>query len=374
MSNKRSAVQFEDSADSAPPAANNKKPKKHDDNDSNHNNTACDLYMEGRTHSGNCTEEKARLALKDVKDVCWMHPFDWTKCAYILYNDGTVKEWVNDPGRPKRSWTSVTHYRRIISSTSFLENVSQITCGSDHAAAVLRDGSVVTWGKKSRRARYGRTLTSANDSFVLPGKVQNLGSLLIRQVACTEDLTLALDKDGKLLVWGSFKRGWSSSSSWASAIPTLIPNLPAAKQISARSGFIGVLTKDGKVYTLNLSSSCARKFPPTPSLVQGPLTQQSVAQISCGNYGCMGAVSTNGDLYTWFCESPGREDYLCVDLLGRGSPLDNNSQAFLLVPSIVSMPNDEKVCSISMGKYHCAAISANGRSLFTWYGIYYSSC
>ena len=73
--------------------------------------------------------------------------------------------------------------------------ITQITAGAKHAAALSTEGTVYTWGDKIHAE---------------PEPVYGLEGFGVSQIACGFKYTAALDADGHLHTWGSV--GWLGQS------------------------------------------------------------------------------------------------------------------------------------------------------------------
>ncbi|CAG8821646.1 6665_t:CDS:2, partial [Dentiscutata erythropus] len=78
-----------------------------------------------------------------------------------------------------------------------------ISVGSLHAAALTRDGKVVTWVCNNHGA-LGR-ITENEDDEREPFYAQGIDNVTIVKVACGGNITLALSKDGQLYISSTFK-------------------------------------------------------------------------------------------------------------------------------------------------------------------------
>ena len=104
--------------------------------------------------------------------------------------------------------------RRTPGEISFFseKRVGRISSGHRHSCAISEEGEVFSWGS----SLYGQCGQDVKDIFTSPCKVEfldrscepsmvllNLSSVKVREIACGELHTLAIDSQGALWSWGS---------------------------------------------------------------------------------------------------------------------------------------------------------------------------
>ncbi|KAK3595359.1 hypothetical protein CHS0354_008782 [Potamilus streckersoni] len=122
------------------------------------------------------------------------------------------------------------------------KHVTHIACGSCHSACVCSDGHVFTWGD-SKSGQCGLDIKDAvvtSPSLVDLTNVRELcegegGHTHIIQVACGATHTLALTKEGEVIVWGSgCQLGLGSEKLFSK--PTIIPGLEGRRVLKVYCG------------------------------------------------------------------------------------------------------------------------------------------
>ena len=109
-------------------------------------------------------------------------------------------------------------------------NLVQV-CGAHHAfAAILGDGSVVTWGS----AQFG------GNSRVVQDQLEN-----VHQIHATQDAFAALRGDGTVVTWGDAGSGGDSS-----AVQERLKNV---QQIQGSDNAFAAILKDGSVVTWGMA-------------------------------------------------------------------------------------------------------------------------
>ena len=127
-----------------------------------------------------------------------------------LKKDGTVWTWGNNGVGQLGDGTSVTKAYPVQvfageendSSTGYLNNIIQISAGSNYVMALKKDGTVFTWGQNI----YGQLGNGSSVNSMLPVQVKSAdgNSFLtdIVQISAGYVHSMALKKDGTVLAWG----------------------------------------------------------------------------------------------------------------------------------------------------------------------------
>ncbi|OLQ00903.1 hypothetical protein AK812_SmicGene16390 [Symbiodinium microadriaticum] len=206
-----------------------------------------------------------------------------------------------------------------------LKNVQQIQATSGAFAAILDDGSVVTWGLSA----YG------GDSSTVRGQLKN-----VQQIQASAFAFAAVLRDGCIVTWGRATHGGDSSAvqgqlknvrqiqashfafaavlgegsvvTWglsghggdSSAVQDHLKNV---QQIQATSGAFAAILDDGSVVTWGLSA-----YGGDSSTVRGQL--KNVQQIQASD-SAFAAVLGDGSIVTWGSADSGGDSSAVYDLL-----------------------------------------------------------
>eukprot|EP00439_Symbiodinium_sp_Y106_P045410 s1837_g5.t1 len=149
-----------------------------------------------------------------------------------------------------------------------LTNVQQIQASYCAFAAVLADGSVVTWGPAS----YG------GDSSAVQGQLRN-----VRQIQASRHSSAAILGDGSVVTWGQAESGGDST-----AVQDQLKNV---QKIQASGSAFAAILGDGSVVTWG-----SARYGGDSSVVQGQL--KNVQQIQA----CLDAFAAilgDGSVVTW---------------------------------------------------------------------------
>ena len=138
-----------------------------------------------------------------------------------------------------------------------LQNVQQIQASQHAFAAILGDGSVVTWGSAA----------CGGDSSAVRDQLQN-----VQHIAASNDVFAAILCDGSVVIWGKFGQGGESD---------LQEQLKNVQQIHARDTVLAAILGDGSVVTLG---SPVVSFCPVFFLAK-PTSTKKVLLLSRGCWG-----------------------------------------------------------------------------------------
>jgi alpha-tubulin suppressor-like RCC1 family protein len=188
-----------------------------------------------------------------------------TSASYALMDDGTVMAWgAADSGQLGNGQvkapllatsTNSMQYRGIETPTRIatLADVASIAAAGESAYAVMRDGTVRSWGGAAigdgrAKSTWEGPPSTAGPAFrpvVVPGLTD------IVSVSAGSGTVLALTKDGRVFSWGSNfygALGRPPRVELSLDTPGEIPGLSDVVQIVAGSGVSTALKKDGTVW------------------------------------------------------------------------------------------------------------------------------
>ncbi|NCU42105.1 MAG: RCC1 repeat-containing protein, partial [Candidatus Moranbacteria bacterium] len=265
-----------------------------------------------------------------------------------------------------------------VDGVGFLENVSQISAGTDHTCATKTDGTAYCWGYNT----YGRLGDNTTIDRYTPVQVLgvNASGFLenVSQISVGSAHTCATKTDGTAYCWGSNSSGRLGDNTTTSKYtPVQIKNAGAT--------FLEPLSQSQKVsagglpYNSQESSSCTVREDSTvwcwgdnqygqlgdgsTEMRQGAVQVKGVGgvgylsdivEITRGSYHTC-ATKTDGTAYCW-----GRNDY------GR---LGDNTQTQRLTPVQVKGVGNvgflENVAQISAGNQHTCSLKTDGTA-YCW--------
>ena len=249
------------------------------------------------------------------------------------------------------------------------KTILSIAAGRAHTAALLSDGTVLSWGSNNRGqlgtnsvANFTSIATPADTSGVLAGKT-------VTAIAAGEDFTLALCSDGTLTGWGLNDLGQlgnGDSTQTTSKVPLNVTQVGALNgrrviAIAAGGAHSMALCTDGSIAAWGnnqygqlgngLTTSTA-----TPQLVDrsGVFAGKTITKISAGSFHSL-ALCSDGSLMSW-----GRNN---SSQLGDGSTTTRLLPVAVL-PGVLS-GNGKTPVSIAAGGTHNLVLCQDG-TLASW--------
>ncbi len=206
--------------------------------------------------------------------------------SYALLDDGTVVAWGRGdngqlgigPAKPPKLATSEPsfEYRGIETPTRVggVDDAIAIAAANDSAYAVLRDGTVRSWGGANigdgrAKSDYAGPPGTAGPAFV-PVRVPDLEN--VAAISAGGDHVLALTKDGRVFSWGSnFHGALGRPPRVELALDRAgeVPNLTDVVQVAAGWGVSTGLKKDGTVWVWGSNFQQQFGFP-APTVQPGP--------------------------------------------------------------------------------------------------------
>ncbi|MGN0106776.1 MAG: RCC1-like domain-containing protein, partial [Hominilimicola sp.] len=147
--------------------------------------------------------------------------------AAALDSNGHVWVWgANDSGKlgAGSSETVLSTPQRVLagrslSTTAYIENVIQISVGSDHMAALTNDGNVYTWGKNTYGQLGEGTYGSTADKVVpVEADIHN-----VAKVYAGYNNTAAIKTDGSAWAWGDNASGQVGNNNNGKIVPIPVP-------------------------------------------------------------------------------------------------------------------------------------------------------
>eukprot|EP00945_MAST-04E_sp_MAST-4E-sp1_P007226 g7226.t1 len=236
------------------------------------------------------------------------------------------------------------------------KRVIKVAAGAQHSMCLTVRGDVYSWGQ----GKQGQLGIGKNVSESRPMLIQILQGKSVIDIAAGENHSGAVLRDGSMFTWGSGDMGKLGHGRVTR--PQILPRTVrgALKKENVVSLSLGMshsaaVTNNGQVFIwgggwfgrLGLGNSDNVY---TPMKLEA-LDYMFIVQVSCGGYHTM-AVTTEGEVYTW-----GRGD----ERLGLGETLD------VFEPTlIVSLRQKQAaIVSVCAGEEHSLAIAQNG-TVYSW--------
>ncbi|XP_064632094.1 probable E3 ubiquitin-protein ligase HERC4 isoform X2 [Lineus longissimus] len=188
--------------------------------------------------------------------------------------------------------------------------VIQVACGDSHSMALTDVGGILVWGHN----KFNQLGLGSRDNFNhKPEILCSLHGLPIRQIACGGNHSFALTQSGAVFGWGrNFFGQLGVGHDRECQHPVLCRSLRSqkVKHIACGENHTAVLTKDGGVFTfgagmygqLGHSSKNNETLPRKVFELMG----NKVTQISCGRCHTLALVGTSGRLFSFGTGSSGQ--------------------------------------------------------------------
>ncbi|GFG40937.1 hypothetical protein Cfor_04032 [Coptotermes formosanus] len=181
--------------------------------------------------------------------------------------------------------------------------VIQITCGHNHNLALTQNGALYAWGCNS----YGQLgIGSQSKQQQKPTLVSALAGIPIAFIACGGNHSFAVSRSGAVYGWGKNCFGQLGlSDDKDRSFPSQLKTLRSikVKYIACGEDFSVFLTKDGGVFTCGAGmygqlghGSMSNEFLPRKIL---ELMGSTVTQVSCGRRHTLAFVPSRGRVYAF---------------------------------------------------------------------------
>ena len=324
------------------------------------------LWCWGRNESGQLGDNSNTSTSSPIQTIAGSTNWKQVSCGgsntAAIKTDGTLWCWgVNNIGQLGDNTT--ISKSSPVQTIALGTNWKQVSCGSDHTAAVKTDGTLWVWGGNYPNGSLGDN-TIINKSS--PVQAITFGSNW-DQVSCSFTLTAAVKTDGTLWCWGSNmfgSLGDNTTTNRSSPVQTVAYGTDW-KQVDCGNGQVASIKTDGTLWTWGYNSNgelgdntTIHRSSPVQTIADG-ITWTDVSAGRCTGAIYQAATTTpapSGSLWLWGLNTSGQ--------LG-----DNTAIAIRSSPvQTIAYGTDWK--QIACAYSHTAAIKNDGR-LWMW-GFNYS--
>jgi len=242
--------------------------------------------------------------------------------------------------------------------TTFLggANWKQVSCGTNHTAAIKTDGTLWCWGQNNV-GQLGNNTTTIRCTPVQ----EFYGGTNWKQVACGNSHTAAIKTDGTLWVWGYNGFGQLGINNTTTPICTPVQEFYGGtnwKQVECGEYHTAAIKNDGTLWTWGYNNNgqlgdntTTNRLTPVTTFDGGT----NWKQISCG-FRHTAAIKTDGTLWSW-----GRNDT---------GQLGNNNTGSPSCTPVTIFGGGTNWKQVECGGDHTAAIKKDG-TLWSWgYNFY----
>jgi hypothetical protein len=176
--------------------------------------------------------------------------------AAAIKNDGTLWLWgKNTPSGfsgGQLGDNTLLHRSSPVQTIAGGTNWKQVSCGSEHTAAIKTDGTLWLWGSNATGG-LGNDLNSDRSS-----PIQTVtGGTNWKQIECGQENTAAIKTDGTLWLWGFNQNGalGDNTRTHRSSPVQTVSGGTNWKQVSLGSFFTGAIKNDGTLWTWGVNTS-----------------------------------------------------------------------------------------------------------------------
>ena len=222
-----------------------------------------------------------------------------------IKTDGTLWTWGNNgSGRLGDNTTT----QRLTPVTTFAggTNWKQVTCGTQYTAAIKTDGTLWTWGNNGN----GQLGINNTTTPICTPVTTFIGGTNWKQVSCGGNHTAAIKTDGTLWTWGNNGNGQLGDNTTTQRLTPVTTFIGGTnwKQVACGGNNTAAIKTDGTLWTWGFNNSgrlgdntTIGRLTPVTTFAGGT----NWKQVSCA-YAHTSAIKTDGTLWTWGQNSPGR--------------------------------------------------------------------
>ncbi|ETV70836.1 hypothetical protein, variant [Aphanomyces astaci] len=288
----------------------------------------------------------------------------------FVWGDGTVGQLGLGPVEKSgvaRKYTELGP-RSIDAFRALNANVSKLSLGTTHSAAVDATGRVYTWGFGEKgELGLGDNIKEVD----VPTWVEHLDGVHVVDVSCAVHHTAALDNKGRLFTWGyggtsmsDSALGLGPSDGQNVTLPTLVETFiddgVRVQAVDCGDSHTVALSADGEIWTwgrgdngrLGNGELISLDFPEPLDFFDS----MTCVAIAAGRSFSL-ALRDDGRVFGW-----GKNNHFQLGL--EGGVLDINN-AMERIPIEIRGFEGEKVVKIAAGTEHAAALTETGK-LFVW--------
>jgi len=270
-----------------------------------------------------------------------------------LFREGTLWSWgYGGRGRLGNGVTSSGSISTPVTTFAGGTNWKQVSCGSNHTAAIKTDGTLWSWGY-GNFGQLGIGVIGLSGARSTP-VTTFAGGTNWKQLSSGSLHTAAIKTDGTLWSWGNAALGNGAISGSISTPVTTFAGGTNWKQVSGGNGHTAAIKTDGTLWTWGIGNRGQLGNGVPYGTISTPITTfaggTNWKQVSCGFYHTA-AIKTDGTLWTW--------GYGNLGTLGNGVPYGNISTP------VTTFAGGTNWKQVSAGNYFTAAIKTDG-TLWTW--------
>ncbi|XP_042498405.1 PH, RCC1 and FYVE domains-containing protein 1-like [Macadamia integrifolia] len=240
-----------------------------------------------------------------------------------MWGDGTYSSGLLGDGSKASHWIP-----KKVSGLMEGIHVSFVSCGPWHTAAVTSSGQLFTFGDGT----FGALGHGDRSSTSMPREIETLRGLRTIRVACGVWHTAAIvevvdessgsgnSSSGKLFTWGDGDKGrLGHGGDESRLVPGCVAPLvdKSFSQVACGNDITVALTASGKVYTMG---SVCGQLGNLPTCIEGKIRNCFVEEVACGSHH-VAVLTSKPEVYTWGKGANGQ--------LGHGDNDDRNTPTLI---------------------------------------------
>jgi len=244
--------------------------------------------------------------------------------------------------------------------------IKQISAGALHNAVVSANGEIFTWGCNDDKA-LGRLCDPNDDNDEwLPKKLQ-IDTFFIK-VCCGASHSIALTANGDVYTWGTYRDSSGVIGHSAEAdhqdTPQLVEGLSSIVDVACGDEINLALAQNGTIYQwgdlgngqrVSKRLKFTRLVPRTVTLKGKGKSKPKAVKVFCGGYSAF-ALDSTGKLWVW---GPNNYGQCGVEAAEKGE--GEEKELWVQMPTLVNLPNEQKVVALSPSIHHTILCTEDGQ-------------
>ena len=249
------------------------------------------------------------------------------------------------------------------------ETITEVALGNVHSTAITSEGRVFTWGTNSNGQLGNGTVVDELYPIEITSNFSLNTGETITEVDLGNNYSLAITSEGRIFAWGSNGVGQLGDGTTTDRYtPTEITDNfslnteETITEFNLGESHSSAITSEGRIFTWGWNDygrlgdgTTTNRYTPTEITGNFILNDgETITDVSLG-YGHSAAITSEGRVFTWGINAYG--------MLGDGTITKRYTPTE--ITNNFSLNTEEIITGISLGRYHSAALTSEGR-IFTF--------